>query len=327
MIETEILSQTTETGAALGNEIFEAIVIAVSDYFEEFAVPLEDGASDEEIATATASIRETVLELVILILDTDVEGPSVQVQAYKKKITPVDEVVQEIVSMVTEQVAAYAEESGTMGSPEIDVAAVAESVTSELMEALGEDNMTKKEMQKQADKIAEIIASEYIDTEATEEGMSESPTAALIEMMTPSPTLPLSIMATPSPSTTATLSASAAATEPKVVQNIVNKAVDILYSYVLENEVTLPTLGTETISAISEDVLNQVQQTAGEDIVTEEYLEEQSENIARLIANDIIAVEVTEGGEPMDLSDESLSDIVSTITDITISMALGDGGN
>lgn len=191
MINDEVLATTTQTGSELGKQIFEAVVTKISEYFNSVAEPLTL-ATGEEIEAAAKSIAQTVLELVRLILESDVEGPP-DLQAYQKIM----------VEEATDQIAAYAE----------------------------------------------------------------------------------------------------------------------------ENKVTLPTLDTSRISIIAEQVLSQMEKGAGDEVITEEYLVANADKIAQLIANDYLQVVLREKGEPVDLSQESLADITSTITDITISIALGAAGN
>ena len=95
--------------------------------------------------------------------------------------------------------------------------------------------------------------------------------------------------------------------------------------YVEENEISLPTLDTERISSIAEQVLTQLEEDAGDEVVTEEYLEANAEKIAQLIATDYLEIEITEGGEPLDLSEENLEELMTSITQITLKIAMEAG--
>ena len=113
---------------------------------------------------------------------------------------------------------------------------------------------------------------------------------------------------------------------PSVLASIVNKTVGILSDYVEENEISLPALDTEGISSIAEQVFSQIEMEAGE-AVTEEYLEANADKIAQMIATDYLEIEITEGGEFADLSEENLAELMSSITEITLKLALEDVEN
>ena len=74
MINDEALVTTTQTGSELGNQIFEAVVTKLSECFNSVAEPLTL-ATGEETEAAAESIEQTVLELVRLTLESDIEGP------------------------------------------------------------------------------------------------------------------------------------------------------------------------------------------------------------------------------------------------------------
>ena len=106
---------------------------------------------------------------------------------------------------------------------------------------------------------------------------------------------------------------------------IVKKAMSFLESYTEENEVTTPELDAERISGIAEQVFAQIEAQAGGEEITEEYLESNKDKIAQLIANDFLELELTEDGEPLDLSDEDLTELVTEISTITLTLALEKG--
>jgi len=326
------------------------------------------------------------------------------------------EEVQSIADKVKQQVQTAVDEGIESEIDLSGVAGVTESVLTQIKNAVGEENMTEDKVQEQADKIADLIAAKYIDTEATDEGASaetsfdlsglsdqvtsinieitidlektqapteaptespteaptespteaptpapteaptESPTEAPTESPTEAPTESPTEAPTPAPTDSPTESPTDAPTEaptesptetpteapteaptefptsmpsftPPVLASIFQKAVGTLSDYVEENEISLPTLDTERISSIAEQVFGQIEEEAGDEDITEEYLENNAEKIAQLIATDYLEIEITEGGEPLDLSQEDMADLMETVTEITIKLAIEAGEN
>jgi len=319
----------------------------------------------------------------------------------------------EIVEKVAEQVKAYAEENDLETSIDLSgVEGVTEDVLEQIKNAVGEENLTDDKVQEQADKIAQVISAQYIDTEVSDKGFSketkfdlsgitdavtgislqisldlsklrseapsdaptpeptESPTPVPTEAPTPDPTEAPTEAPTPipteaptpmpteaptpmpteaptpipteaptpvpteaptpvpteSPTVSPTFEPSFSPTETVVV-GIFDKVLGIFSNYIEENQITLPQINTEQMASVAESVLSQIEEEAGDESVTEEYLETQKDRIAELIATDLLQFEITEGGEPVDLGDEKLTDIISTVTEMTITLAMGDGGN
>jgi len=297
-----------------------------------------------------------------------------------RKLEKETEEVQSIADKVKQQVESYVPEGG-VESPEIDLSSVADvtgSVLEQIKSAVGEENLTEEKVQDQADKIADVIAAKYIETEATEEGASattsfdvsgitdaissieisivldlektsapsssptETPTSSPTDSPTSSPTASPTDSPTASPTDSPTSSPSMSPTEsptdsptssptssptetPPLIAGIVKKAMSFLESYTEENEVTTPELDAERISGIAEQVFAQIEAQAGGEEITEEYLESNKDKIAQLIANDFLELELTEDGEPLDLSDEDLTELVTEISTITLTLALEKG--
>merc|ERR1712194_974517 len=301
------------------------------------------------------------------------------------------EEVQSIADKVKQQVQTAVDEGIESEIDLSGVAGVTESVLTQIKNAVGEENMTEDKVQEQADKIADLIAAKYIDTEATDEGASaetsfdlsglsdqvtsinieitidlektqapteaptpapteapkaptwaptEAPTESPTEAPTPAPTDSPTESPTDAPTEAPTESPTEAPTEaptesptsmpsftPPVLASIFQKAVGTLSDYVEENEITLPTLDTERISSIAEQVFGQIEEEAGDEDITEEYLENNAEKIAQLIATDFLEFEITEGGEPLDLSQEDMADLMESVTEITIKLAIEAGEN
>jgi len=147
-------------------------------------------------------------------------------------------------------------------------------------------------------------------TEAPTEEPTEAPTAEPTEAPTEEPTEAPTAVPTEEPTESPTVSEA-------VVESIVTKASDKIKEYVDEGSINID---TDRISSIAEDVLSKFREEVGEDNVTEDMLEEQADKLAQLIANDFIELEVTEGGETIDMTGEGLMDIISTITDMTFSI-------
>jgi len=264
-----------------------------------------------------------------------------------------------IVTKATEKVKEYVDE----GSINIDtdrISSVAEDVLSKFREEVGEDNLTEDMLEEQADKLAQLIANDFIELEVTEGGepidmtgedlmdIISSIASMTFDMVyikesqiTPSPTLPPTLAPTESPTYSPTESPTESPTDSptssptssptipdSVVQSIVKKAVEAVSSYVeKEGPINMPELDTDKVSSLAENVLNDFRDEVGEDNVTEDMLEEQADKLAQLIANDYLELEITEGGEPVDLTEEELMDIVSTITDVTFQIFYDAEGN
>merc|ERR1712151_704037 len=256
-----------------------------------------------------------------------------------------------IVTKATEKVKEYVDE----GSINIDtdrISSVAEDVLSKFREEVGEDNLTEDMLEEQADKLAQLIANDFIELEVTEGGepidmtgedltdIISSIASMTFDMVyikesqiTPSTTLPPTLAPTESPTYSPTESPTDSPTSSptipdSVVQSIVKKAVEAVSSYVeKEGPINMPELDTDKISSLAENVLNDFRDEVGEENVTEDMLEEQADKLAQLIANDYLELEIAEGGEPVDLTEEELMDIVSTITDVTFQIFYDAEGN
>merc|ERR1712151_1358611 len=144
-------------------------------------------------------------------------------------------------------------------------------------------------------------------TEAPTEVPTESPTEAPTEVPTESPTEAPTEAPTESPTVS----------EAVVESNIVTKATEKVKEYVDEGSINID---TDRISSVAEDVFSKFREEVGEDNLTEDMLEEQADKLAQLIANDFIELEVTEGGEPIDMTGEDLTDIISSIASMTFDM-------
>ena len=317
-----------------------------------------------------------------------------QLRGNLRKLQTEEEEVQTIADKVKEQVESYVE-AGSVELPEIDlsgVAGVTGSVLEQIKSAVGEENMTEEKVQEQADKIADVIAAKYIETEATEEGASAttsfdvsgitdaissieiaieldlektssptssptdsptasptdsptssptdsptsspstSPTESPTESPTSSPTDSPTASPTDSPTASPTASPTSSPTSSPTVTaallaGIVDKAMNFVDNYTDNTEVTLPEVDAERISGIAETVFAQIQKDAEGEAITEEYLQSNKDKIAQLIAMDFLELELTEDGEPLDLSDENLTELISEISTITLSMALESEGN
>jgi len=253
--------------------------------------------------------------------------------------------VQTIANKVTEKVQSYVEE-GSYESPEIDVSGVAgvtENVLDQIKSAVGEENMTEEKVQANADKIADLIAAKYIDTEANKDGASATTnfdvsgltnaiSSVTIEIAldfektdAPSgaPTGSPTFTPTGAPTDAPTASPTSMPTVPTpAILSIVNKAVEKLKEYNDgKSEITLPELDTERISAIAETVFSQIEQEAGDEEVTEAYLEENADRVAELINTAFLEFEITENGEPVNMSEEDLTKLMSSITSATIKLS------
>jgi len=325
-----------------------------------------------------------------------------QLRGNLRKLQTEEEEVQTIADKVKEQVESYVE-AGSVELPEIDlsgVAGVTGSVLEQIKSAVGEENMTEEKVQEQADKIADVIAAKYIETEATEEGASattsfdvsgitdaissieiaieldlektssptssptdsptasptdsptssptdsptsspstsptesptESPTSSPTDSPTASPTDSPTASPTASPTSSPTASPTSSPTSsptvtPALLAGIVDKAMSFVDNYTDNTEVTLPEVDAERISGIAETVFAQIQKDAEGEAITEEYLQSNKDKISQLIAMDFLELELTEDGEPLDLSDENLTELISEISTITLSMALESEGN
>jgi len=317
-----------------------------------------------------------------------------QLRGNLRKLQTEEEEVQTIADKVKEQVESYAE-AGSVELPEIDlsgVAGVTGSVLEQIKSAVGEENMTEEKVQEQADKIADVIAAKYIETEATEEGASattsfdvsgitdaissieiaieldlektssptssptdsptasptDSPTSSPTDSPTSSPSTSPTESPTESPTSSPTDSPTASPTDsptasptasptssptssptvtPALLAGIVDKAMSFVDNYTDNTEVTLPEVDAERISGIAETVFAQIQKDAEGEAITEEYLQSNKDKISQLIAMDFLELELTEDGEPLDLSDENLTELISEISTITLSMALESEGN
>lgn len=317
-----------------------------------------------------------------------------QLRGNLRKLQTEAEEVQTIADKVKEQVESYAE-AGSVELPEIDlsgVAGVTGSVLEQIKSAVGEENMTEEKVQEQADKIADVIAAKYIETEATEEGASattsfdvsgitdaissieiaieldlektssptssptdsptasptDSPTSSPTDSPTSSPSTSPTESPTESPTSSPTDSPTASPTDsptasptasptssptssptvtPALLAGIVDKAMSFVDNYTDNTEVTLPEVDAERISGIAETVFAQIQKDAEGEAITEEYLQSNKDKISQLIAMDFLELELTEDGEPLDLSDENLTELISEISTITLSMALESEGN
>jgi len=258
-------------------------------------------------------------------------------------------VVESIVTKASDKIKEYVDE----GSINIDtdrISSIAEDVLSKFREEVGEDNVTEDMLEEQADKLAQLIANDFIELEVTEGGETIDMTgeglmdiistitdmtfnivyeAASPAEITPSPTLPPTLLPTFEPTEKPTDSPTSSPTiSDSVVQIIVKKAVDAVTSYVdEEGPISMPELDAEKVSSLAEDVLSKFREEVGEDNVTEDMLEEQADKLAQLIANDYLELEITEDGEPVDFTEEALMDIVSTITDVTFQIAYDAAGN
>jgi len=317
-----------------------------------------------------------------------------QLRGNLRKLQTEEEEVQTIADKVKEQVESYVE-AGSVELPEIDlsgVAGVTGSVLEQIKSAVGEENMTEEKVQEQADKIADVIAAKYIETEATEEGASattsfdvsgitdaissieiaieldlektssptssptdsptasptDSPTSSPTDSPTSSPSTSPTESPTESPTSSPTDSPTASPTDsptasptasptssptssptvtPALLAGIVDKAMSFVDNYTDNTEVTLPEVDAERISGIAETVFAQIQKDAEGEAITEEYLQSNKDKISQLIAMDFLELELTEDGEPLDLSDENLTELISEISTITLSMALESEGN
>jgi len=70
-------------------------------------------------------------------------------------------------------VTSYVDEEGPISMPELDaekVSSLAEDVLSKFREEVGEDNVTEDMLEEQADKLAQLIANDYLELEITEDG-------------------------------------------------------------------------------------------------------------------------------------------------------------
>merc|ERR1712151_1289494 len=232
-------------------------------------------------------------------------------------------------------------------SPTVSEAVVESNIVTKATEKVKEDML-----EEQADKLAQLIANDFIELEVTEGGepidmtgedlmdIISSIASMTFDMVyikesqiTPSPTLPPTLAPTESPTYSPTESPTDSPTSSptipdSVVQSIVKKAVEAVSSYVeKEGPINMPELDTDKVSSLAENVLNDFRDEVGEENVTEDMLEEQADKLAQLIANDYLELEIAEGGEPVDLTEEELMDIVSTITDVTFQIFYDAEGN
>merc|ERR1712151_165946 len=165
-------------------------------------------------------------------------------------------------------------------------------------------------LEEQSDKLAQLIANDFIELEVTEGGepidmtgedlmdIISSIASMTFDMVyikesqiTPSPTLPPTESPTEAPTEVPTESPTEAPTEAPTESPTVSEAVV---------ESNIVTKATEKVK--------------------EDMLEEQADKLAQLIANDFIELEVTEGGEPIDMTGEDLMDIISSIASMTFDM-------
>merc|ERR1712151_1439061 len=245
--------------------------------------------------------------------------------------------VNTIVTSVMEKVADYAEEKGPINLPELDtsqVTSIAEAILAQIEKAVGEENMSEEVLQSQADNIADLIAANYIDLEVSDESLkteiefdlskifeaiqsvvkvqfeldregedTEPPTLALTESPTDAQTEAQTEAPTPAPTEAPTPDPTEAPTEVPT-----------------ESPTEAPTEAPTESPTVSEAVVESNIVTKATEKVKEDMLEEQADKLAQLIANDFIELEVTEGGEPIDMTGEDLMDIISSIASMTFDM-------
>merc|ERR1712151_231996 len=340
----------------MSEEVLQSQADNIADLIAANYIDLE--VSDESLKTEIefdlSKIFEAIQSVVKVQFELDREGEDTEPPTLALTESPTESptvsaavVESNIVTKATEKVKEYVDE----GSINIDtdrISSVAEDVLSKFREEVGEDNLTEDMLEEQADKLAQLIANDFIELEVTEGGepidMTGEDLTDIISsialmtfdmvyikesQITPSPTLPPTLAPTESPTESPTDSPTSSPTIPdSVVQSIVKKAVEAVSSYVeKEGPINMPELDTDKVSSLAENVLNDFRDEVGEDNVTEDMLEEQADKLAELIANDYLELEITEGGEPVDLTEEELMDIVSTITDVTFQIFYDAEGN
>jgi len=304
--ETDLLAEDVQTIAS-------KVTDQVTSYVEE------NGIESPEIdLSGIAGVTENVLnQIKEAVGEENMTEDKIQDQA--------DNIADMIAAKYIET---EATDEGAQATTSFDVSSISKAISSITIEINLDLESLRSEAPSAAPTEAPTLQPTSEPTVAPTEAPTPEPTVAPTEAPTPEPTLEPTEPPTESPTENPTDVASLTPTAPTgVFADIVSKTVSILSDYAEETEVTLPTIDTERISNIAEDVLAQIKEEAGEETVTEEYLEEQSDRIASMIATDLLEVEFTEGGQPIDVTGDDLPVLISTITDITISMALDLGDN